>query len=106
MAENEIKLNICYGCMGDLPEGQQVCPSCGYDNNVRQNPENALPEGTVLLEIKTALAMPLWLADALDAEKLYPGSFSKYGAAYTRGLEQKKNPILITKGEDRNVVNL
>ncbi len=67
---------------------------------------NLMPEGTVLLEIKTALAMPLWLADALDAEKLYPSSFSKYGAAYTRGLEQKKNPILITKGEDRNVVNL
>ncbi len=65
-----------------------------------------LPEQTVLLEIKTAGAMPLWLADALDSEAILPGSFSKYGAAYTRGLEEKKHPIPMIKGEARNVVNL
>ena len=48
MAENEIKLNICYGCMRKLEEGQQTCPFCRYDLSQRQNPENALPEGTVL----------------------------------------------------------
>ena len=48
MTENEIKLNICYGCMRKLEEGQQTCPFCRYDLSQRQNPENALPEGTVL----------------------------------------------------------
>ncbi len=64
-----------------------------------------LPERTVLLEIKTAGAMPLWLADALDAERIFPGSFSKYGAAYTRSLEEKKNPVPVTKGGMSHVVN-
>ena len=49
MAEdNEIKLNICYGCMRKLEEGQQICPTCGYDCNTPQNGEDMLPEGTVL----------------------------------------------------------
>ena len=48
MAENEIKLNICYGCMRKLEEGQKVCPFCGYDSNSPQNGEDMLPEGTVL----------------------------------------------------------
>ncbi len=49
MAEDhEIKLNICYGCMRKLEEGQQICPSCGYDSNASQNGEDMLPEGTVL----------------------------------------------------------
>ena len=48
MAENNINLNVCYGCMGKLEEGQQVCPSCEYDSSVRQNGEDMLPEGTVL----------------------------------------------------------
>ena len=64
-----------------------------------------LPEDTVLLEIKTAGAMPLWLADALDAEGILPGSFSKYGAAYLRTLEEKNRAVII-KGGERHVVNL
>ena len=66
-----------------------------------------LPKNTVLLEIKTAGAMPLWLADALDAEKVLPGSFSKYGAAYMRSLEEKKlSASAAEEGGERNVVNL
>ena len=65
-----------------------------------------LPEQTVLLEIKTAGAMPLWLADALDAEEILPGSFSKYGAAYTRRLAEGKRPVFITEGGTKHVVNL
>lgn len=65
-----------------------------------------LTEQTVLLEIKTAGAMPLWLARALDAEGILPGSFSKYGAAYTRMLEERKHPILMTEGGNQHVVNL
>ena len=65
-----------------------------------------LPKNTVLLEIKTAGAMPLWLADALDAEGVLPGSFSKYGEAYLRTLEKKKRPVVIIEGGKRHVVNL
>ena len=66
-----------------------------------------LPENTVLLEIKTGGAMPLWLAHALDAEKILPGSFSKYGAAYTRSLEEAKWPAcMTTEGGSKHVVNL
>ena len=65
-----------------------------------------LPENTVLLEIKTAGAMPLWLADALDAEGVLPGSFSKYGAAYTRATEEKNHPVSVIEGGSKHVVNL
>ncbi len=64
-----------------------------------------LPQDTVLLEIKTAGAMPLWLANALDEEKILPGSFSKYGAAYTRFLNTRKQPMTIIQGGVSNVVN-
>ena len=65
-----------------------------------------LPEQTVLLEIKTAGAMPLWLADALDTEGILPGSFSKYGAAYTRSLKEQKLSVPATEGGIKHVVNL
>ena len=65
-----------------------------------------LPRDTVLLEIKTAGAMPLWLAHALDAEGILPGSFSKYGSAYLRTLEKKNRPVSIIEGGKRHVVNL
>ena len=65
-----------------------------------------LPDQTVLLEIKTAGAMPLWLAQTLDAEGILPGSFSKYGAAYTRMLEERKRPVPIMEGGRNHVVNL
>ncbi len=41
-----------------------------------------LPEGYVLMEIKCAGAIPLWLTSVLSAEKIYKTSFSKYGTAY------------------------
>ena len=50
--------------------------------------------------------MPLWLAEALDAEGILPGSFSKYGAAYARSLEKKRNPVAVIKGGAQHVVNL
>ena len=43
-----IKLNFCFGCMRQLDPDQVRCPSCGNDNTVRCNPEDALPEGSVL----------------------------------------------------------
>ena len=66
-----------------------------------------LPENTVLLEIKTGGAMPLWLSHALDAERILPGSFSKYGAAYTHSLEETRRPArMIAEGGSKHVVNL
>ena len=65
-----------------------------------------LPKDRVLLEIKTAGAMPLWLADALDAESILPGSFSKYGEAYLRTLEERDHPVCLIEGGQRHVVNL
>ncbi len=66
-----------------------------------------LPENTVLLEIKTGGAMPLWLSHAMDAERILPGSFSKYGAAYTRSLEEIRRPArVIAEGGSKHVVNL
>lgn len=41
-----------------------------------------LPNDKVLMEIKTAGAMPIWLAEALDELSIFPGRFSKYGTAY------------------------
>lgn len=64
-----------------------------FDTGVRYRRENAdprrgpdgkrlLPEGTVLAEIKTPGAMPLFLASELDRAGIRPVSFSKYGIAY------------------------
>ena len=41
-----------------------------------------LPNGRVLLEVKCAAAMPLWLVRFFSAEHIYKTSFSKYGCAY------------------------
>ena len=61
----------------------------------------------MLLEIKTGGAMPLWLSHALDAEGILPGSFSKYGEAYTRSLHKAKRPApMIEEGGRKHVVNL
>ena len=41
-------MNICYGCMRRLASGRTVCPICGRDNARHSNPEDTLPEGSVL----------------------------------------------------------
>lgn len=41
-----------------------------------------LEQEAYLLEIKTPTALPLWLTQALNALKIYPASFSKYGNVY------------------------
>ena len=43
----------------------------------------ALPEGVRIMEIKITNAMPMWLSHILDELKIYPASYSKYGACYT-----------------------
>ena len=42
----------------------------------------------------------------LDTGEILPGSFSKYGAAYTRTLDEKKHSFSMIEGGERHVVNL
>ena len=49
-----------------------------------------LPEDSVLMEIKTAAAIPLWLVKVMSANKIYKTSFSKYGTAYMLMLDKIK----------------
>ncbi len=46
--------------------------------------ENLLPDGYVLMELKTGTALPLWLCDLLDKQGVRKTSFSKYGTAYAK----------------------
>ena len=43
-----MELNFCYGCMEPLEQGVTLCSRCGYDNSQPQNPDDLLPEGTIL----------------------------------------------------------
>lgn len=46
-----------------------------------------LEHGERIMEVKIAGAMPMWLVRILDELKIYPTSFSKYGAAYKKEFE-------------------
>ncbi len=72
-----------------------------FDKNVRFRTDNLeLSKGSFgerilspemcIMEIKALKAMPLWLTKALNELGIYPGSFSKYGTAYTL-VTQRKN---------------
>lgn len=41
-----------------------------------------LPSGQVLMELKVAGSLPLWMAHVLSEQRIFKTSFSKYGAAY------------------------
>lgn len=43
-----------------------------------------LPEGKVLMELKTSGSIPLWMTRFLTEESIYKTSFSKYGTAYEK----------------------
>ena len=51
--------------------------------------EPIIDENQVLLEVKTASAIPLWLVKVLSDNHIYKTSFSKYGTAY-RIIEERK----------------
>lgn len=53
--------------------------------------DRLIPENEWLMEIKTSLAMPLWLTHLLTENEVYPQSFSKYGTAYLRMLSELQN---------------
>lgn len=44
--------------------------------------QSLLPEGMVLMEVKTSGAIPLWMTRHLTENRIFKTSFSKYGTAY------------------------
>ena len=48
-----------------------------------------LDDDLVLMEVKVAEAMPLWLVKVLSENKIYKSSFSKFGTAYKKICEAK-----------------
>ena len=52
-----------------------------------------LPENKILMEIKTAAAIPMWLVKVLSEHKIYKTSFSKYGTAYTLMVNNKEQKV-------------
>ncbi|MCL2387270.1 MAG: polyphosphate polymerase domain-containing protein [Defluviitaleaceae bacterium] len=65
-----------------------------FDKNVRyrlnelnfSNPEKGqlvFPEDSVIMEIKTSLSIPMWLARFLSENKIFGTSCSKYGTCFT-----------------------
>lgn len=74
-----------------------LSPEYGFDGY------EILPENELIMEIKTAGAMPLWLSYILDSEKIYPSSFSKYGTAYHLLLSNSN--LSLCKGDFKNVSN-
>ena len=46
--------------------------------------ENILDKDKYVMEIKTLGSIPMWFVKVLDECNVYPGSFSKYGEAYTK----------------------
>ncbi|MBR2634449.1 MAG: polyphosphate polymerase domain-containing protein [Clostridia bacterium] len=49
-----------------------------------------LPEGRVLMELKCAGGIPLWMAELLSRERIYKTSFSKYGTAFCQFILPQK----------------
>lgn len=70
------------------------------DQNIRSRDEEleltagdhgtVLEEELYLMEVKVPLAYPIWLTQILSELKIYPVSFSKYGAVYKELTEERK----------------
>ena len=56
--------------------------SIGCENPAAGQP--IFPEDMILMEVKTAGGIPLWLTQMLSEKKIHPISFSKYGVGYTK----------------------
>ncbi|WP_213950835.1 polyphosphate polymerase domain-containing protein [Tepidanaerobacter syntrophicus] len=60
--------------------------------------EKLIDNNKVLMEIKTASAIPFWLSMLLSERKIYPTSFSKYGTEY---IKTRLNSYETRKGESK-----
>ena len=52
-----------------------------------------LPDGYTILEVKVQDAMPLWLTRILSSQRIYKSSFSKYGTAYMKNINNKNMEV-------------
>lgn len=79
-----------------------------FDENILSRQENIslsadiggiplLPEGMVLLELKTPGGIPLWMSHFLSRQGIFKASFSKYGTAYCNQI------FTVNKGEHHHV---
>lgn len=51
--------------------------------------ELIMPDNSIVMEVKTPAAIPMWLVKLLSGSGIYPVSFSKYGACYQRHIIPK-----------------
>ena len=58
-----------------------------FDFMLHEPTMKLLPARSVLMEIKQAGGLPLWLVQCLSDNHIYPQSFSKYGTAYKKELK-------------------
>lgn len=67
--------------------------SRGTDLSLRDSPESVpyFDNGQVIMEVKVAGGMPLWLVATLSEHQIYPASFSKYGKIYQRGAAEMRS---------------
>lgn len=49
-----------------------------------------IDDGLYIMEVKSPLAIPLWLSKTLDDLEIYPTSFSKYGTVYKNSMKNQK----------------
>lgn len=73
-----------------------------FDRNIRYRTERLnlrsgldgtllLPNGEIMMEIKTGGAYPMWLVSLLNEHGIYKTSFSKYGTAYQLEMQAQNN---------------
>lgn len=85
-----------------------------FDTNVRVRRSNfqfgesdedelLLPGGEYIMEIKILGAMPLWLTEILDKNKLYSRGFSKYGVKFKQDLQNGKISYNLTDRDGNKV---
>lgn len=60
------------------------CENFSFNSEIYGTP--ILHDNLVLMEIKTAGGIPLWMTDWLTANKVFRTSFSKYGTAYQQSI--------------------
>ncbi len=54
---------------------------------LNNNPEKTLTDDdTIIMEVKSLNAMPLWMTRTLDKMNIFPGNFSKYAQIYTNDI--------------------
>ncbi|MBR1443738.1 MAG: polyphosphate polymerase domain-containing protein [Firmicutes bacterium] len=92
------KLYLAYDRIAYFEKGNDDL-RISFDQNIRSRREDVqleigdhgnllLEEGQYLMEIKTSLAMPLWLTHTLARLNLKRQSFSKYGAEFKNTVNQ------------------